>query len=82
MRFNFGAVRLGPAVLATLLLSALLGSATSVAQEGRAFPNEPIRIIVPFGPASGPDFADPRVASIASGRHQAVGARRKSAWRQ
>lgn len=57
MRFNFGAAQFGPAVSATLLLSALLGSATSVAQEVRAFPNEPIRIIVPFGPASGPDFA-------------------------
>jgi tripartite-type tricarboxylate transporter receptor subunit TctC len=39
------------------MLLALLGSATSLAQEGRGYPSEPIRIIVPFGPASGPDFA-------------------------
>jgi len=57
MRFHFGTVRLAPAAPAVLLLLALSGSATSVAQEGRAYPSEPIRIIVPFGPASGPDFA-------------------------
>ena len=48
-----GAVR-----LALLALTMQIGSAIScLAQPADSYPAEPIRIVVPFGPASGPDFA-------------------------
>jgi tripartite-type tricarboxylate transporter receptor subunit TctC len=44
--------------LALLALFMHAGSASlAAAQSSAAYPAEPIRIIVPFGPASGPDFA-------------------------
>jgi tripartite-type tricarboxylate transporter receptor subunit TctC len=42
--------------LLALLMHAGLASLT-VAQSAGPYPTEPIRIVVPFGPASGPDFA-------------------------
>jgi tripartite-type tricarboxylate transporter receptor subunit TctC len=54
-RGNFLANAIMPAFVS---LIALLCSAISVlAQTASSYPAEPIRIIVPFGPASGPDFA-------------------------
>src|SRR5262245_54526230 len=42
--------------LLALFMHAGLASLTA-AQSARPYPTEPIRIVVPFGPASGPDFA-------------------------
>ena len=43
------------AVLALLMQASL--ATLAAAQSAGAYPAEPIRIVVPFGPASGPDFA-------------------------
>src|ERR1700710_1299958 len=39
------------------LVGVLCSTICAVSQPTRNYPAEPIRIVVPFGPASGPDFA-------------------------
>jgi tripartite-type tricarboxylate transporter receptor subunit TctC len=49
-------IKMTEIALLALLTHAGLASLTA-AQSAGSFPTEPIRIVVPFGPASGPDFA-------------------------
>jgi len=54
-RGSFPAASIMPAfVLLIVLLCSTIGA---LAQAVRSYPSEPIRIVVPFGPAGGPDFA-------------------------